>query len=163
LLSQFDNMGAYDAGQLFYVNAGGAMTALDAKSGKQNWAIQLPFQTSFDSKPVASNGLVYVNGGGEGGEVYGVDQRKGKLIWDTGEIDGGGHGSPSIGPGTVFEAFDCVFYAFDAASGQTKWRVKTNCIGGGGVASTYYKHKVYMQDDFGHYVFTAKTGKLKGT
>jgi outer membrane protein assembly factor BamB len=163
VLSLFNNLGGYDAGQLFYVNAGGLMTALTAKTGKQNWAVQMPNQNTFNSPPVAENGMVFLQGGGEGGDLYGVDQAKGKVVWDATGLWSGPDGSPALGAGGVYVDSDCHFYSFDSVSGNLRWLVDTNGCSGGSYTSTYYKHRVYMKDNQGHYAFNTKKGKLTGS
>lgn len=163
VLSVWNNLGAYDAGQLFYVNQSGMMVALDAQKGKQKWAVQLPNQNDFNSPPIAVNGKVYVSGAGFGGDLYSVDQATGKIAWDISGMMNGGYGSPAYGQNNVYYNAGCQFYAFNAEKGSTSWVDDSGCSSGGN-GTAYYKKHVYMPSDYlGNSVLNAKNGKLTGT
>ena len=162
-LSVWNNLGAYDAGQLFYVNQSGTMVALDAQKGRQKWAVQLPNQNDFNSPPIAVNGRVYVSGAGFGGDVYSVDQATGKLMWDASGMMTGGEHAVAYGQKNVYYNAGCQFYAFDAENGSLSWLDNTGCSSSGN-GTTYYKKHVYMPTDFqGNSVLKAKNGALTGT
>lgn len=162
LLSTWGNLGAYDAGQLFFVNSGGTMIALTAKTGKLNWTTPLLRQNTFTSPPTAQNGMVYVGGAGHGGLVYGVDQVKGKVQWIA-EVENGDNSSPALGDDGVYVDYPCQFYKFNSTTGAPLWHVSNGCDGGGGWTPAFFGNEVYMRDLNGHYVFNAHTGHVDGS
>jgi len=162
LLSVWNNEGAYDAGQLFYVNEDGLLVALDAKKGKPQWSVQLPHQSSFDAAPIAVNGRVYITGGGGGGDLYSVDEGTGHIAWDVSGLMTGGIGSPAFGNNGVYYDAGCQFYAFQATTGKALWFDGSLCSSSPSTTA-YFAKKVYMITTQGNDVLRAKTGEQIGS
>ncbi len=154
--------GAYDNGQLFFVDFNGLMTALKSKSGKVSWAAQMPGQYAFSSPPIALGGQVFTGGAGSGGTLYGVDEKTGHVNW-TQSVENGDDSSPAFGDGGLYVSYPCQYYKF-ATDGHPVWHYSGNCEGGGGSTPTYFKKHVYVNDwASGNFVLNAKTGGITGT
>ena len=154
---------AYDKGSLFVVTGGGLLSALNAKSGATLWAVQLPYQYSFSSPPMAINGQVFTGGAGSGGNVYAVAETNGSLNW-TQQVANGDDSSPAYGDNGIYVSYPCQYYKFDPKTGNTDWHYNGGCDGGGGNTPAYYSGRVYIQDwTSGNYIFDATTGTLLGT
>jgi outer membrane protein assembly factor BamB len=154
--------GAYDKGQLFFVNSDGLMTALKSKSGKVTWSAQMPDQYSFSSPPIAVDGQVFTGGAGEGGTVYGVDEKTGHVNW-TQEVENGDDSSPAFGDGGLYVSYPCQYYKF-STTGQPVWHYSGGCEGGGGSTPSYFKKRVYINDwASGNFVLDSKSGDITGT
>lgn len=154
--------GAYDRGQLFFVNFDGLMTALKSKSGKVTWSAQMPGQYSFSSPPIAVDGQVFTGGAGSGGTLYGVDEKTGHVNW-TQSVENGDDSSPAFGDGGLYVSYPCQYYKF-STSGNSIWHYSGGCEGGGGSTATYFKKRVYINDwASGNFVLNSKTGAITGT
>ncbi len=154
--------GAYDNGQLFFVDFDGLMTALKSKSGKVAWSAQMPDQYAFSSPPIALKGQVFTGGAGEGGTLYGVDEKTGHVNW-TQSVENGDDSSPAYGNGGLYVSYPCQYYKF-SPSGHPDWHYSGGCEGGGGSTPTYFKGHVYINDwASGNFVLDSKTGDITGT
>ena len=154
--------GAYDDGQLFFVDFDGLMTALKASSGKVKWAQQMPDQYAFSSEPIALKGQVFTGGAGEGGTLYGVDEKTGHVNW-TQSVENGDDSSPAYGDGGLYVSYPCQYYKF-ALDGHPTWHYSGGCEGGGGNTVSYFKKRAYIDDwASGNFVLDAKTGSIVGT
>src|SRR4051812_21549587 len=91
----------YDVGNLFGLDQNGSLWAWDAATGRALWTVKLTTQRIFNAFPVATGGLVYVNGLGSGGTVYAVDSATGAVRWTTDYH--GGDGAVAIGDGVLYE------------------------------------------------------------
>lgn len=158
------NLGpAYDKGSVFIVTSGGLLSALNAKSGKTLWSVQLPYQYSFSSPPMAVEGQVFTGGAGSGGNVYAVDEASGNLNWTEG-VENGDDSSPAFGDKGIYVSYPCQYYKFDPKSGNTDWHYSGDCEGGGGNTPVYYGDRAYIQDwTSGNYILNAKTGSIVGS
>jgi outer membrane protein assembly factor BamB len=137
---------AYDGGKVFGLEGDGNLTALDGTDGHLIWATALEGEYEFPSPPVAANGLVYVNGLGEGGLTYAVDELTGGTVWTAGTFDGS-DGTIAVAGGVVYEAEACdQLSAFDAQTGHLGWYHDGNCTGGGGAAPSVYEGYVWERD-----------------
>jgi outer membrane protein assembly factor BamB len=154
---------AYDQGSLFVVTGGGLLSGLSARSGKTQWSVQLPYQYAFSSPPMAVKGEVFTGGAGSGGNVYGVDELTGNLLW-TQQVANGDDSSPAYGNDGIYVSYPCQYYKFDPASGTVDWHYNGGCDGGGGNTPAYYSGRVYIQDwTSGNYVMDARDGTILGT
>ncbi|MEA2207372.1 MAG: hypothetical protein QOE77_4148, partial [Blastocatellia bacterium] len=86
---------AYDGGQLFVVDGDGLVRALDGATGEENWAEQMPGQSSFSAPPTADGGILYVGGAGSGGTLYAVDESDGSVQWSA-SVANGDNSSPAL-------------------------------------------------------------------
>ncbi|MEI9932167.1 MAG: PQQ-binding-like beta-propeller repeat protein [Rhizomicrobium sp.] len=154
--------GAYDDGQLFFIDFDGLMTALKSKSGKVAWSAQMPDQYAFSSPPIALKGQVFTGGAGEGGTLYGVDEKTGHVNW-TQSVENGDDSSPAYGDGGLYVSYPCQYYKF-ALNGHPDWHYSGDCEGGGGSTPSYFKNRVYINDwASGNFVLDTKTGQIVGT
>jgi len=162
LVSDSTMGGAYDKGQLFFVNFDGLMTALKSKSGKITWSAQMPGQYAFSSPPIAMDGQVFTGGAGSGGTLYGVDETTGHVNW-TQSVENGDDSSPAYGDGGLYVSYPCQYYKF-STTGQSLWHYSGGCEGGGGSTATYFKKRVYVNDwASGNFVLNAQNGSITGT
>jgi outer membrane protein assembly factor BamB len=137
---------AYDAGNLFGLDQNGILSAWDGATGRALWTVALTKQWSFNDPPVASGGLVYVNGLGSGGTVYAIDGAIGTVRWTTDYY--GGEGAVTIGDGILYEVSGCqMVSAMDAVTGQhLKVIHSTSCMGGGGGMAVYHQSRLWVID-----------------
>ncbi len=154
---------AYDNGSIFLVTSGGLLSALSAKNGAQQWSVQIPYQYSFSSAPIAVNGQVFTGGAGEGGNVYAFNEATGALQW-TQQVENGDDSSPAYGDSGIYVSYPCQYYKFDPASGVLDWHFSGDCEGGGGNTAAYFGGNVYIQDwTSGNYILDAGAGNVVGT
>jgi outer membrane protein assembly factor BamB len=59
-----------------------------AATGHKLWNTAIGIQSFYPSPPVAANGIVYVNGLGEGGTTAALDAATGRDLWDQFTFDG---------------------------------------------------------------------------
>ena len=105
----------------------------------------LPTQWDFDAAPVASNGLIYVNGLGSGGTIYAVEPATGHLRWSTQYA--GGEGAVAVGDGTVYQVSGCAYVsALNALTGHLSVIHQTSCTGGGGGMPVYADGRLWVTD-----------------
>jgi outer membrane protein assembly factor BamB len=137
---------AYDQGSVFAVDGDGNLAALDAATGHRLWATQLTLQYMYASPPVATGGLVFVNGLGEGGTTYAIDGQTGATRWTAGTFDGS-FGTMAVAGGIVYEAEACdQLSAFQVTTGVLNWYHSTSCTGGGGAAPSFYQGLIWVRD-----------------
>jgi outer membrane protein assembly factor BamB len=137
---------AYEAGRVFALDGNGNLTALDPTSGATIWSTTVTGQSFYWSPPVASGGLVYVNGLGEGGTTSAVDESTGQTVWQAGTFDGS-EGAVAVAGSVVYEAEACdQLSAFDALTGHLNWYHSGNCTGGGGSAPGTYEGLIWERD-----------------
>ncbi|HEY5048896.1 MAG TPA: PQQ-binding-like beta-propeller repeat protein [Rhizomicrobium sp.] len=154
---------AYDNGSLFLVTGGGLMSAVAAKTGAQQWSVQLPNQYSFSSPPMAINGQVFTGGAGSGGTLYAVNESSGAVQWMQ-SVANGDDSSPAYGDSGIYVSYPCQYYKFNPASGNLDWNYNGGCDGGGGNTPAYFNGNVYIQDwTSGNYVLDAATGAVVGS
>lgn len=136
---------AYDAGQVFAVNFSGTLTALNASTGSVDWTTTLPGQYEFEYPPVATNGFVYVDGGGTGGTTYAVTEATGSVAWTA--SDENGDGSPAVDATAVYSTEVCGYNsAFAPLTGASLWSEHDSCDGGGGHTATVASGYVFARD-----------------
>lgn len=137
---------AYDGGRVFALDRDGHLAALDVLTGTHAWAIQVESEPFYWSPPVASGGLVYVNGLGEGGETVAIDEHTGIPRWSNGTFDGT-EGSVAVAGNVVYEAEACdQLSAWNAATGADLWFHSGNCTGGGGAAPAVHNGLIWERD-----------------
>jgi outer membrane protein assembly factor BamB len=118
---------AADVGAVFVLDVTGTLEALDAEGGAQLWSVSLPSQFSYPTPPVASNGLVYVNGvefadGTRGNSItYALDEPTGAIVWSASSRGSGG--APAVSGALVLVGESCgEVAALDALTGSVRWR-----------------------------------------
>jgi len=118
---------------------GGALHAIDADSGIQEWSFSTP--SGVYSSPTAVNDTVYVGYGfssdNDGAGAIALDADSGDLEWAFTEPSEAVHSSPTVYDGTVYVGTrPGSLYALDADTGNKRWRFDT----AGGVDSSPTVH-----------------------
>jgi outer membrane protein assembly factor BamB len=155
LLSGGGNTGAYDHGMLFYESEEGDVTALLAKSGKQQWGARVG-NFYEPTPPIALNGQVFF-----GPSLSAFDEVTGELQWT--ETEGAG-GTPSYGDNGLYVGSPSQYFKYRAADGRLLWHNAGCCSGGGGILSAYFRKRVYLVDwAEGNFVLNSRTGEMVGS
>jgi hypothetical protein len=101
----------------------------NATTGALNWTTQLQSPGDLDSPPTASNGVVYVSGGGQ---LYAVSETDGSVVGSQ-QVENGDNSSPALNASSVFVSYACgLVYSFDRTTGTEQWFSNSSCEGGGG-------------------------------
>ena len=122
------------------------MQAFNARSGKPLWTIQFPTEASFDTAPVAQDGIVYAMGAGSGSSFYAIDETTGQISWAGSATSTAWPSSiPTITAGSVFFAMPCEVAAYNKGTGKPIWNytVTESCDGAVGARSAYFLGDVY--------------------
>ncbi len=150
---------AYDLGQVFALDQSGTLTALDATTGHQNWTQPATSIAFYDSPPVASGGLIYINAD----YTYAFDEGSGGIAW----LDNLGEdleGCAAVGNGLVYEAAGCnLVAAWDAQTGSAQWYHSGNCTGGSSETPATYNGMVWDQDVISGSLILSGSGALVNT
>lgn len=139
---------AVHAGTVYIASTNGVLAALDAHNGHLLWQYQVASQ--FYSSPSIEDGTVYI--GALDGSVYAIDAASGKRRWSSPADNAGGGAniwsSPAVVDGLVIVGVASALnerpkvpgevLAFDAATGERRWRAWTlpNGAPGGGIWSS---------------------------
>lgn len=154
---------AYDNGRVFAINASGFMTAVNASNGSLLWARQVPGQSSCDSAPTASNGLVYTGAAGSGGTVYALNAGDGGVRWSM-SVANGNTSSPAVTANGVFVSYACnQAWGFNPTTGTQLWHHTSSCSGGGGKNVAAYQGRIFTRDSMGNLMLDATSGLELGT
>ncbi len=154
----------YDAGTLFVnsgpITASGVLTALDAASGKQKWAVPLPGQFAESWPGIAADGVVYLLDVGlltafnesDGTQLWSVQQKSGTDGSVAGTVDG------------IYVAAPELSADFRPRGGSLIWSAALGGDGGGGYIPAVNGGAVYSANstDFSGDVYAAETGALLG-
>jgi hypothetical protein len=115
-------------GKVYGISSSSAV-ALDARTGKQQWAYDLGPRDSYDP-PAFGNGTVYLQTGGHGNSfVWAISAADGSLSWRS---PYGNQWSPWFAPTVVGETVYVAagYYggmaAYDAATGTSLWSIPLN-------------------------------------
>ena len=152
----------YDDGWLYHASERGRLTALDARTGREVWHVDL--LKTFDAK-VASYGLtesVLIDGdrlvvcpGGKKGYIVCLEKKTGKTVWANTEItDKLGYASVVIAPfGGIRQYLNmtgAAFFAVDAATGKLLWRVPfRNFRGNSATDPIFHNGHVFASTGYG--------------
>ena len=128
------------------LDGSGHLHALDVMTGATLWSTSITGQSLYNSPPVATGGMVYVNGLESGGTTYALNGQTGAVVWSANTFDGS-NGSVAIAGGAVYEAEACdQLSSFDALTGHLNWHHSGNCTGGGGAAPAVYQALIWERD-----------------
>jgi outer membrane protein assembly factor BamB len=156
-LPGYGNIGAYDAGKIFFRDDCADLTGLDAATGAQLWSLQ-GFCDYTSSAPIARHGSVFISGG----SLVAFDELTGALKWsrETQATEG----SPAYGDGGIYVGGPCQYYKYGASDGATLWHIDNGCVGGGGISPAYFKSRVYLVNwAEGNFVLDSANGALLGS
>jgi outer membrane protein assembly factor BamB len=145
---------AYDQGRLFVNNFDGTVRAFNADTGAPLWT---QLTSYFSSEPVATGGRVWVHGGYG---LYGLDQRDGRIVAQTGQTDGNG-ANPGVDKTGVYLSTGCESQYRYSLTGTLVWVDNNGCSGGGG-GTAYLTPRLMLGDD-GDQVLRKDTGALVGS
>jgi outer membrane protein assembly factor BamB len=157
---------AYDNGKIFLLNQEGynsTMNAYDATTGNLLWStVPGMFQYDFASPPVATNGIVYFTGNGDGSTVYAMQESNGSLLWAS---NAGSGATPAVSNGILYVTSAGNVSALSATTGKSLWGYSSGMQGGGSATPIVSGGQVYIRDILPEYnnndnaiVFNATTG-----
>lgn len=144
---------AYDDGHLFVITSAGALYSIDAATGIQQWRVQLTGESSFTVPPLATTGLVVVEGSGVNAQLYAVEQTTGVVRWTQGLLALSGTATD----GRTLFAASCGATAFDLASGTMLWDDR-RCPGGVATEPSLHAGRVYVRSPMMNLMYDAETG-----
>ncbi len=111
-------------GRVFAMDSATAVSAFDAKSGKQLWRTALTPAEEADDDNIGGglafeNGVVFATTGFA--QVIAIDAASGKILWRK-QVVGPIHSAPTVRAGRVFTiTIDSRLYALDAGDGSEIW------------------------------------------
>ncbi len=111
------------SGRVFAVNTKGEVTALDAKSGKRLWEVELPFKKGSEAKVTGglavSGNLLFATTGD--GQVFALTASDGKQAWQT-DLAVPLRAAPTVEGERVFvTSHDNRLFALNALDGSLVW------------------------------------------
>jgi outer membrane protein assembly factor BamB len=152
----------YHRGQVFFAYVDGRLIAVDAKTGKPAWALNL--RSHLESSPMAVGNRLYV--GTDKTNVVAIRASDGKVLWQF-NSPGAIKASPSFHDGRVYVAdYEGSMYSLDAATGKPVWRTNTTKLppfGEGGFYSSpaiAFGHAYAARDDGTVFAFDLRSGKV---
>jgi outer membrane protein assembly factor BamB len=153
---------AYYGGRVFVAEIGGALIALDAKTGRVDWKRDL--HAHLESSPLIVGNRLYI--GTDSNQVLAIDADDGHRIWEY-KDHAAIKASPSYDEGHIFVGnYQAGMVALDAKTGKPVWRTNTSTqapFGSGGFYSSpsiAFGHVYAARDDGTVFAFDRKTGKV---
>jgi len=154
---------AYHDGRVFVAEIGGALIALDAKTGRVAWKRDL--EAHLESSPLIVGKTLYI--GTDSNQVLAIDIRDGHRIWEY--VDHASiKASPSYHDGRIYVGnYQAGMLALNAKTGKPVWRTNTSTqapFGRGGFYSSpaiAFGHVYAARDDGTVFAFNRKTGKIE--
>jgi outer membrane protein assembly factor BamB len=152
----------YNDGRVFIAFLGGELIALDAKTGKQDWTVDL--EAHLESSPLVVDGTLYL--GTDKTDVVALDASDGSVRWRF-NSPAAIKASPSFHDGRVYVAdYQSGVFCLDAKTGKPIWRTNTSLVPPGGKGGFFsspaigFGHVYAARDDGNVYAFDEKTGKV---
>jgi outer membrane protein assembly factor BamB len=135
-----------------------AVYALDAKSGKEVWKVDLAGAV-VSAPALGEDGTLYVSSLGK--SVYAIDAERGSILWRYDTSDGV-WASPTLHEGVIYVGdASGNFYAIDAARGQGLWQLD---LGGTVVGSAaIYPEGLFVGTETGDLLAISLDGKKQWT
>jgi outer membrane protein assembly factor BamB len=162
-LLEFPPVIAY--GKLYIANNAGVLFAIEARTGNEKWRYDSRRCTA--ASPAVANGIVYevflnhppcnAEGSSLDGQIIAFHARGGRVKWRR--TIGPSETSPLVSNGLVYAGdWRGNVYAFDTATGKTRWTFATGGKVKGGVAVA--GNRLYVGSYDGHvYALNARTGR----
>jgi outer membrane protein assembly factor BamB len=152
---------AYYGGRVFVAEIGGALIALNAKTGKVDWKKDL--DAHLESSPLIVGKTLYI--GTDSKQVLAIDTTDGHKIWEY-KANAAIKASPSFHEGLIYVGnYQSGMLALHAQTGKIAWRTNTTKEAGG--AGGFYSSpaiafgRVYAaRDDGVVFAFDRKNGKI---
>jgi outer membrane protein assembly factor BamB len=156
----------YDGNTLF-VNSGpitgnGVLTALNAGTGTQEWAVAIPGQFAEQWPAIASEGIVYIL---EVGLLTAFDESSGLQLWSQYQASGTS-GSVAGTVDGIYVSAPCLTSDLQPVTGSVIWTVDTGCGGGGGNIPAINGGAVYSPNAGGFFsgdIYATETGSTLGS
>ena len=82
------------------------LTAFNATTGHERWAVRVPAQYHFTGAPAAYDGVVYLAGAGIGGTVSAVSEADGIVRWSR-SVENGDDSSPAVSGRSLYLSYAC--------------------------------------------------------
>ena len=153
---------AYYGGRVFVAEIGGALIALNAKTGKVDWKRNL--DAHLESSPLIVGKTLYI--GTDSEQVLAIDTADGHKIWEY-KAGAAIKASPSFHDGRIYVGnYQSGMLALNAKTGKLVWRTNTSTqapFGKGGFYSSpaiAFGHVYAARDDGVVFAFDRKTGKV---
>lgn len=125
----------YNKGVVYFLGELGLLTALEAKTGKEIWQVDLvkefdapPTEYGYSESVLIDGNRLYVRPAGKKGHQVCLDRNTGKLIWANTQIPGNeGYTSPVVsdigGIRQLIGGSSVCYYGLDAITGRLLWKV----------------------------------------
>jgi outer membrane protein assembly factor BamB len=155
---------AYYGGRVFLAEIGGALIALNAKTGKVDWKEDLG--AHLESSPLIVGKTLYI--GTDSGQVLAIDTANGHKIWEY-KAGAAIKASPSFHDGLIYVGnYQSGMLALHARSGRLAWRTNTStqASGRGGFYSSpaiAFGHVYAARDDGVVFALDRRSGRIDWT
>jgi len=152
---------AYYGGRVFVAEIGGALIALNARTGKVDWKKNL--HAHLESSPLIVGKTLYI--GTDSKQVLAIDTTDGRKLWEF-KANAAIKASPSFHDGLIYVGnYQSGMLALHAKTGTVAWRTNTTKeVGGkGGFYSSpaiAFGHVYAARADGVVFAFDRKTGKV---
>ena len=136
----------YGGGRVFALNFDGELKAFDGRTGRPEWAVDLPRQHAFTAPPTYHDGRIFVSGAGFGGTVYAVSESDGSVLWSR-NTEGGADSAPVVTDTAVYVSYAAnSAYAFNPATGALLWHNEAEYLSGGGRTAVLGDGRLWTRD-----------------
>jgi outer membrane protein assembly factor BamB len=153
---------AYYGGRVFVAEIGGALIALNAKTGKIAWKRDL--NAHLESSPLIVGKTLYI--GTDSSQVLALDTADGHKIWEY-KAGASIKASPSFDEGRIYVGnYQSGMLALSAKTGKFLWQTNTSTQAPGGKGGFYsspaiaFGHVFAARDDGVVFAFDRKNGKI---
>jgi outer membrane protein assembly factor BamB len=153
---------AYSDGRVFVAEIGGALIALNSKTGKVDWKEDLG--AHLESSPLIVGKTLYI--GTDSDQVLAINTANGHKIWEY-KAGASIKASPSFHDGRIYVGnYQAGMLALNAKNGKLVWQTNTSTqapFGRGGFYSSpaiAFGHVYAARDDGTVFAFDRKNGKI---
>jgi outer membrane protein assembly factor BamB len=138
------------------------LSAINESTGAVIWRDTLDEQT-FPNTLIAAGGVLYLEGYGEGGTVYAINESNGARRWTTNTFDA--NPLTLAGNTVVLTGSDAFSCALNAQTGALVWERSQYCSGGGQGLASFDGTHVWGEDPGGGnqgYIYNPGSGAVVG-